>query len=115
MSRMAHTVTFQGAGAFPPTTIAGSYSARHCTLDARTLVQDARAFYAHSTGKAPPPADLYYFQLRLAYAHFEADGCPAGDLAHELNRALTTRQRTFLLHNVAGDLYRPFHAALATG
>ncbi len=114
MPRTAHTVTFRGAGTFPPTTIAGSYSARHCALDARALVGEARAFYAHSTGKAPPPADLYYFELRLAYAHFEADGCPVGDLAGEMKRALTARQRTFLLHNAAGDLDRAFHAALAT-
>jgi hypothetical protein len=79
--------------------------------DARTLVDDARLYYAHSTG-APGPADLYYYDMRFAYAHFEADNCTSKELGGAMKRGLTARQRAFLLHNVASDLYRAFHSAL---
>ena len=109
----AHTVTFPGAGTFPPSTIVGSYSVRGCMRDAKTLVQDAHAYYTHSTS-GPGPADLYYFEMRFDQAHFEADGCPSTDLGHAMQRGLTPRQQRFLLHNVAGDLYRAFNTALKT-
>lgn len=108
-SRMA---TVGSYGSFPAETIVGTYSVSGCATDTRTLVRDGRAYYAHSTGKAPAPADLYYFQLRLAYAHFEADGCTSAELGRVMERGLTARQRTFLLNNVASDLYRAFRAAL---
>lgn len=105
------TVTFAGAGTFPPTTIVGHYSVRGCATDAHTLVDDGHLFYAHSSG-AQGPADLYYFDMRLAYAHFEADGCTSKELGRAMRRGLTARQTAFLLHNLTGDLHRAFQAAL---
>jgi hypothetical protein len=110
-SHRARTVTFVAGGNFPPTKIVGRYSARGCMVDTRTLVQDAAVYYAHSTG-LPGPADLYYYDMRFAYAHFQADGCTSEELGHEMKHRLTARQRTFLLHNVAGNLRRAFRAAL---
>jgi hypothetical protein len=110
-SRTGRTVTFVSGGAFPPSTIVGTYSVRGCLADARTLVNDARLYYAHSTG-APGPADLYYYDMRFAYAHFEADNCTSKELGEAMRRGLTARQRAFLLHNVASDLYHAFRAAL---
>jgi hypothetical protein len=109
--RRGHTVTFSGGGTFPPATIVGSYSVRGCLADAHTLVGDERLFYAHSSG-APGPADLYYFDMRLAYAHFVADGCTSKELGQAMSRGLTARQRAFLLHNVSSDLQRVFRTAL---
>ena len=105
------TVTFVSAGNFPPTTIVGSYSARGCARDTRTLVQDAGLYYAHSTG-LPGPADLYYYDMRFHYAHFEADGCTSKQLGEAMKRHLTAPQQAFLLHNVASNLHRAFRAAL---
>lgn len=110
-SHTARTVTFVTAGNFPPLTIVGTYSASGCAADSRTVVQDAALYYAHSTG-LPGPADLYYYDLREAYAHFQADGCASEELGRQLERRLTPRERTFLLHNVAGDLQQAFDAAL---
>jgi len=110
-SRTGHTITFQTAGAFPTATIVGTYSVRGCTHDARVLVRDARTYYLHSTG-APGPADLYYYDMRFAYAHFQADGCTSGQLGAAMISGLTARQRTFLLGNVASNLRRAFRDAL---
>jgi hypothetical protein len=112
-SQTGRTVTFASAGAFPPSTIVGTYSVRGCAADARTVVQDARLYYAHSTG-APGPADLYYYDMRFAYAHFQADGCTSRELGEAMKARLTARQRTFLLRNVASNLRRAFDAALAS-
>lgn len=110
-SHRGRTVTFVSAGNFPPTTIVGSYSVRGCARDTRTLVQDAALYYAHSTG-LPGPADLYYYELRFAYAHFEADGCASKQLGEAMKRHLSAAQQAFLLHNVASNLHRAFRAAL---
>jgi hypothetical protein len=110
-SRKGRTVTFIAAGNFPTATIVGTYSASGCAADARVLVHDARLYYTHSTGGLGP-ADLYYYDLREEYAHFQADACTNAQLGAAMKRGLTARQRTFLLHNVAHDLYRTFHAAL---
>jgi len=110
-SHRGRTVTFVTAGNFPPLTITGTYSARGCAADTRTVVENAALYYAHSTG-LPGPADLYYYDLREAYAHFQADGCAGEELCRELKRRLTARQRTFLLHNVAGNLEQAFRGAL---
>jgi hypothetical protein len=110
-SHRGRTVTFVAGGNFPSTRIVGSYSVRGCRVDTRTLVQDAAVYYAHSTG-LPGPADLYYYDMRFAYAHFQADGCTSEELGHEMEHRLTPRQRTFLLHNVASNLRRAFRAAL---
>jgi hypothetical protein len=111
-SHKGRTVIFSSAGAFPPSTIVGTYSVRGCAADARTVVEDARLYYVHSTG-APGPADLYYYNLRFAYAHFQADGCTSSGLGEAMRSGLTAQQRTYLLHNVASDLRRVFHEALA--
>lgn len=110
-SHRGGTVTFVSGGNFPPMTLTGSYSVRGCADDAHTLVHDARLYYVHSTG-APGPADLYYYDLRFAYAHFQADGCTSRQLGEAMRARLTARQRTFLLHNVAADLQRAFRTAL---
>ena len=110
-SHRAGTVTFTTAGNFPPLTITGTYSVSGCAADTRTVVRDAALYFAHSTG-LPGPADLYYYDLRESYAHFQADGCTSSQLGQEMKSRLTARQRTFLLHNVASDLERAFHAAL---
>lgn len=110
-SHRAHTVTFVTAGNFPPLTIVGTYSAQGCAADTRTVVHDGALYYAHSTG-LPGPADLYYYDLREAYAHFQADGCASSELGQEMKRRLTSKQRTFLLHNVASDLQQALRAAL---
>lgn len=106
-------MTFSGGGAFPPATIIGSYSVGGCMRDAKTLVHDSRDFYLHSTSE-PGPADLYYDEMRLDYAHFQADDCTSGQLRDAMKRGLTPPQRTFLLHNVASDLHRAFQTALRT-
>ncbi len=108
------TVVFHDSGAFPPTTIVGTYSAAGCATDSRTLVREARMYYRHSTG-APGPADLYYYDLRFDYAHFQADGCTSTELGEAMTRGLTPRQRRFLLGNVAHDLHSAFRAALNAG
>jgi len=105
------TVVFTSAGAFPPSTIVGTYSAGGCARDARILVRDARLYYDHSTG-APAPADLYYYDLRFDFAHVQADGCTSEQLGEALKSGLTARQRMFLLANVASNLERVFRAAL---
>jgi hypothetical protein len=92
----------------------GSYSVRGCTTDARTLVREARSYYVHST-TGPGPADLYYDDMRLDFAHFEADACTSKELGQAIRRGLTARQRAFLLRNLASDLAGAFHAALNTG
>jgi hypothetical protein len=109
--RTGRTVTFQSGGNFPPTTIVGRYSAHGCAVDAHRLVDSARLYYAHSTW-APAPADLYYYDMRFDYAHFQADGCTSKQLGGAMKAGLTTRQQTFLLHNVASNLQRAFRAAL---
>lgn len=106
------TVTFQTAGAFPTATIVGKYSVRGCAKDAREIVHQARLYYLHSTS-APGPADLYFYDMRFAYAHFQADVCTSAQLGKALRRGLTAQERTFLLGNVSGDLHRAFAAALA--
>ena len=113
-SPTGRTVVFHGAGSFPPTTIVGTYSAAGCATDAQTLVRDSRMYYRHSTG-APAPADLYYYEMRFAYAHFEADDCTSAELGAAMRRGLTARQRRFLLGNVAHDLHSAFRAALNAG
>lgn len=105
------TVTFSSGGNFPPSTIVGKYSVHGCEADTRALVDDALLYYEHSTG-APSPADLYYYDMRFAYAHFQADGCASKELGQALQRRLTPGQRAFLLHNVASDLHHVFRAAL---
>jgi hypothetical protein len=105
------TVTFSGGGAFPPSTIVGTYSAKGCMEDAKIFVGDSRSYYVHSTS-GPGPADLYYDDMRLSYAHFEADGCTSKELGDAMERGLTPRQRAFLLDNVASDLRRALAAAL---
>lgn len=110
-SHRAGTVTFTTAGNFPPLTITGTYSVRGCAADTRTIVRNAALYYAHSTG-LPGPADLYYYDLRESYAHFQADGCTASQLGQEMKSRLTARQRAFLLQNVAGDLQQAFRGAL---
>jgi hypothetical protein len=108
-----HTATFSGGGAFPPSTIVGSYSVRGCISDAKTLVHDSRDFYLHSTSE-PGPADLYYDEMRLDYVHFQADACTSKQLGDAIRRGLTPRQRTFLLENVASAMHRAFQAALVS-
>lgn len=78
--------------------------------DATTLVRDSRSYYVHST-TGPGPADLYYDDMRLGYAHFEADGCTSRELGQAMKSGLTQRQQTFLLRNVASDLRRAFRDA----
>ena len=111
-SHTSRTVTFVAGGNFPPSTIVGNYSEQGCAADARTVVHDARLYYVHSTG-APGPADLYYYDMRFAYAHFQADGCTSEQLGEAMKAGLSARQRTFLLHNVASNLRRAFQAALS--
>ena len=111
--RKGRTVTFTTAGNFPPLTIVGTYSVHGCNVDTHTVVSDALLYYRHSNG-APGPADLYYYDLREAYAHFDADGCTSKELGEALKRRLTARQRAFLLDNVASDLHRVFRAALSS-
>jgi uncharacterized membrane protein len=110
-SHRAGTVTFTTAGNFPPLTITGTYSVSGCASDTRTVIRNAALYYAHSTG-LPGPADLYYYDLRESYAHFQADGCTSSQLGQEMKGRLSARQRTFLLHNVAGDLQQAFRSAL---
>lgn len=113
-SHNPHTVTFTTAGNFPTATIVGRYSAQGCAADIRTLVNDATLYYAHST-RLPGPADLYYYDLRFDYAHFQADGCTSEELGQQMKRRLTARQRIFLLHNVASNLQHAFRSALGDG
>ena len=110
-SRTGRTVTFTTAGAFPTETIVGHYSVRACASDVGPIVRNARLYYLHSTS-APGPADLYFYDLRFAYAHFEADDCTTAQLGEALSSGLSERERTFLLRNVSGDLERAFRAAL---
>lgn len=110
-ARSGHTVTFKTAGSFPTATIVGRYSVSGCAHDARVIVHDARLYYAHST-TAPGPADLYYYDMRFDFAHFQADDCTSAQLGTALVRGLTPRQRRFLLRNVASNLHRAFTAAL---
>jgi hypothetical protein len=109
--RKGRTVTFTTAGNFPPLTITGTYSVHGCEVDTHTVVDDALLYYRHSNG-APGPADLYYYDMRESYAHFEADGCTSAQLGQALKHRLSTRQQAFLLDNVASDLHRAFQAAL---
>ncbi len=110
-TRKGRTFTFTTGGNFPPSTIVGTYSVSGCLADTKTLVQDAHLYYVHSTG-APGPADLYYYDLRESFAHFEADNCTGEQLGQAMKRGLTVRQRAFLLRNVASDLHRAFSEAL---
>jgi hypothetical protein len=111
-SRTGRTVTFATAGAFPTATIVGHYSAGGCAHDGRLVFADARAFYRHST-TAPGPADLYFYDMRFDYAHFEADGCSSKELGDAMAASLSARQRAWLLGNLPGDFQRIFRAAVA--
>jgi len=113
-TRSGRTVVFHGSGSFPPSTVVGTYSAAGCATDSRTLVRDARLYYRHSTG-APAPADLYYYDMRFAYVHFQADNCTSAELGEAMSRGLTPRQRRYLLGNVAHNLQQAFRAALNAG
>lgn len=106
-----HTVTFTTAGAFPTETIVGHYSVRNCTHDAATVVDNARAYYLHST-TGPGPADLYFYDTRFAFAHFTADGCTHVQLGEALEHGLTARERRFVLANLSSSLAQPFREAL---
>jgi len=107
----AHVVTFDAAGAFPTVTIQGVYSVHNCERDTNVVVANARLFYVHSTGGIPP-ADLYFYDLRFAYAHFQADGCSPEELGDALANKLTHLQRNFLIHNLSSNLATAFSAAL---
>jgi hypothetical protein len=108
----AHTVTFSTAGAFPTATIVGHYSASGCSRDADVVFHDARLFYTHSTS-APGPADLYFYNMRFAYAHFQADGCSPAQLGDRMTRDLSAAQRTWLLANLPSDFRHIFAVARA--
>jgi hypothetical protein len=110
-ARTGHTVTFDTAGAFPTATIVGRYSASGCAHDARLFVADAHLFYAHST-TLPGPADLYFYDMRFDYAHFQADDCTSKQLGEAIAQRLSTPQRTWLVGNLSGYLLRAVHAAL---
>ena len=110
-SHTGRTVTFKGAGTFPPATIAGTYSVSGCRHDSRVIVDNARLFYEHST-TAPGPADLYFYDMRFAYAHFEADGCTSKQLGDALTAGLTPPRRTWLLGHLPSDFRGIFRAAL---
>jgi hypothetical protein len=110
-ARSGRTVTFQTAGTFPPITITGTYTAAGCASDGREIARQAHLYYLHST-TAPGPADLYFYDMRFAYAHFQADDCTSAELGRALERGLTARERTFLLANSSSDLAGPFRAAL---
>lgn len=112
MSHTGRTVTFSTAGAFPTATIVGTYSAAGCAHDSRVIVDNADLFYEHST-KLPGPADLYFYDMRFAYAHFEADGCTSDQLGTVVRSRLTAARRIWLLRNLPGDFRRIFSAALA--
>ena len=105
------TVTFATAGAFPTLTIVGHYSAAGCGHDGGVIAENALLFYRHST-TAPGPADLYFYDMREGYAHFQADVCTSRQLGAALVRGLTPRQRTWLLANLPGDFSRIFRTAL---
>ena len=107
----AHVVTFATGGAFPTATITGEYSAKNCARDTRVVSSDARQYYAHITGGLSP-ADLYYYNLRFAYAHFEADGCSPSELGRALERAFTKPERALLFRNLTSSLAAAFRAAL---
>lgn len=106
------TVTVGTYAGFPATTIVGTYTPKGCARDAAAVADDARQYYAHTAGGAPPPADLYYIDMRADYAHFSADACLPADLGRALRAALTARQRSYLLGNVSSDLVEAFRAAL---
>lgn len=114
-SHAGRTVTFGAYGGYPATTIVGRYSARGCAQNAAAVTDDALLYFDHTAGGAPPPADLYYHDLRADYAHFEADGCPSADLGRALRRGLTARQQSFLLANLSSDLVHIFRDALRAG
>jgi hypothetical protein len=85
---------------------------RHnCERDTNVVIDNSRLFYVHSTGGIPP-ADLYFYDLRFGYAHFQADGCSPGELGAALASKLTQRQRNFLIHNLSSNLATAFTAAL---
>lgn len=107
----AHVVTFATAGAFPTATIDGVYSVHNCKRDTSVVIANAKLFYAHSNGGIGP-ADLYFYDLRFGYAHFEADGCSPGELGDSLAASLTQRQRNWLLDNLSSNLATAFRVAL---
>jgi len=111
-SRTGRTVTFSTAGAFPTLTIVGKYSPSGCARDSNVIVQNARFFYEHSTTE-PGPADLYYYDMREGYAHFQADECPSKQLGDAMTRGLTARQRRWLLGNLPSTFEQIFRTAEA--
>ena len=110
-AHQAHVVTFTTAGAFPTVTIDGVYSVHNCKRDTSNVVANAHLFYDHSTGGLGP-ADLYFYDLRFAYAHFQADGCSPRELGDALTTLLTQRQRNWLLDNLSSNLATAFRVAL---
>lgn len=110
-SHQARVITFATAGAFPSVTIAGVYSVHNCKRDTSVVIANAHLFYDHSTGGLGP-ADLYFYDLRFAYAHFQADGCSPGELGDALAARLTERQRNWLLDNLSNNLATAFRVAL---
>lgn len=106
------TVTVGTYAGFPATTIVGTYTPKGCARDAAAVAGDAHQYYMHTAGGAPPPADLYYIDMRADYAHFSADACSPADLGRALRAALTARQRSYLLGNLSSDLLDAFRAAL---
>jgi hypothetical protein len=112
-AHQAHVVTFTTAGAFPTATIEGVYSVHNCERDTSDVITNARLFYSHSTGGLGP-ADLYFYDLRFAYAHFQADDCSPGELGDSFAARLTQRQRNWLLDNLSSNLATAFRSALSS-
>lgn len=107
------TVTVGTYAGFPATTIVGTYTPKGCARDAAAVAGDAHQYYAHTAGGAPPPADLYYIDMRADYAHFRADACPPADLGRALRTRLTARQRAYLLRDLSSDFVQAFRVALS--
>jgi len=112
-SHKGRTVTVGAYAGFPATTIVGTYSAQECATDAATVTTDARQYYEHTAGGAPPPADLYYLDMRADYSHFRADACTPAELGRALRTGLTARERSYLLGQLSPDLVRVLRAALS--
>ena len=106
------TVTVQGYGDHPATTIAaGSANPQRCRLDAVSFADAARDFLAHSGPKAAYPADLWLVLLRESLGDFQAHSCDPAVLGATLRSRLSAAQ----IERFVNDLPRSLAIAVRAG
>jgi hypothetical protein len=84
-----------------------------CRRQTEVLVDDAHQILLHYGAESSYPADLGYFQFRMALHDFRLHGCRPRLLGGTMSRRLTRRQRAGLLSHLPSATVRYLRRALA--